>query len=260
MVQDWSACILTQTSSEEITFPTVFSFRVENNFYENTKNISYTYCQWSSASLFIVQVFLRPIHEDCVKLKEILTCVLFQMLVFSAHFSGLLPVVLWLFLDPHPDTQGSFPECYPFHLLCWNHLLELLFLWLDCPRPISWEGWQCFCNKKKSLLDLYKSKTLKINSNQAMLVLVVNYKGLIKITFLLFGSLFSFGPWTRCQSVCSRWSMEMTCFPPLRTCRRRAAWCGFSAESICIPLSPSSSTWSSVFSSQSSQTPMTPSR
>ncbi len=140
VVQDWSACILTQTSSEEITFPTVFSFRVENNFYENSKNISYTYCQWSSASLFIVQVFLRPIHEGCVKLKEILTCVLFQMLVFSVHFSGLLPVVLWLFLDPHPDTQGSFPECYPFHLLCWNHLLELLFLWLDCPRPISWEG------------------------------------------------------------------------------------------------------------------------
>lgn len=46
-------------------------------------------------------------------------------------------ITMCSFPDPHPDTPGSFPKCYSFHLLRGNHLPELLFLWLDCPRPVS---------------------------------------------------------------------------------------------------------------------------
>lgn len=81
-----------------------------------------------------------------------------------------------------------------------------------------------------------------------------------KITFLLWFFCCSFEPWTQYQSVCSLWSTETTCFPPLRTWIRRAVWCGSSAESTSTPLCRSSSTWSLAFLSHLLLTPMTPSR
>lgn len=45
-----------------------------------------------------------------------------------------------LLSDSSSDTQGSFSQRDPFHLLCWNHIPELLFLWLGCPGPVSREG------------------------------------------------------------------------------------------------------------------------
>ena len=70
----------------------------------------------------------------------------------------------------------------------------------------------------------------------------------------------SSGPWTRCRSVCSRWSTVTTCTPPSRTCSRRASWCGPSAGSTSTPSSAYLSTWSSASSSPWSPTPMTPSK
>lgn len=70
----------------------------------------------------------------------------------------------------------------------------------------------------------------------------------------------SFGRWTRCRSACSPSSTGTTCSPPLRTWTRRAALFGFSAGSTSTPSYPSSSTWSSAFSSPSSPTPTPPSR
>ena len=70
----------------------------------------------------------------------------------------------------------------------------------------------------------------------------------------------SSGPWKPYRSVCSPWSMGTTCSPPLRTCSRRASWCGPSAGSTSTPLSAYLSTLSSASSSLWSPTPMTPSR